>query len=261
MLKDSCPGGDRLGMGIGASNWMGAATLWMAALAATPLDRVSAEYGGIECAHAGSIQETFALHDGAQPVGVMSLRRTPVVGGALHEQELCFMDGVRVYVTERRRGDSRRLVWREVGPGLETGRIWVLEGRQGDPSLKALTWAGGPAIRTDLQGTAGALMPLEFLELLRRNEHPNAPFQGVVPLRGRVEAHQVECELVHSSRADPGEGTVKRVYRMQSENGTPLGSWTLQGSSVLAREWPNGRRAERVDPATYAALLTEWGVR
>jgi hypothetical protein len=208
-----------------------------------------------------NLREFFVLTDpgSEEPVGVMALRRTAVMGGMLLERDLCFSDGVHVFESERWRGAGRRFIWREWGHPSRTGRTWILEGERGASHLSLLSWTGGPVQRLNLSASEGTLFPLEALERMRGIEAASTRLDVVCPLRACVESVTLTCE---GAKAPPQEATRPyRVLRMTNGRGEEVGHWTLAGNRLIEQRWPSGRRARIVDEGRYHALFADWSGR
>lgn len=205
-----------------------------------------------------NLREYFVLTDPGsdEPVGVMALRRTAVMGGVLLEQDLCYPDGVRVFESESWRGAARRFIWREWGHPSRTGRTWILEGERGATSLDLLSWAGGPVQRLNLSVGDGTLFPLQALEYMRSTEAGGMRLDVVCPLRVCVESVTLSCVgRVPQSQEATGS---HRVLRMTTGCGEDVGHWIFSGNRLIEQQWPSGRRARIVDEVRHNALIDEW---
>ncbi len=205
-----------------------------------------------------NLREFFVLTDpgSSDPVGVMALRRTAVMGGVLLERDLCFSDGVHVFESERWRGSGRRFIWREWGHSRRTGRTWILEGERGATDLSLLSWVGGPVQRLKLTASGGTLFPLEALERMRGIDAATTRLDVVCPLRASVEPVTLSCR---SAKATPHDASRPyRVLSMTNGRGEEVGNWTLAGSRLIEQRWPSGRRARIVDEGRYHGLIADW---
>lgn len=205
-----------------------------------------------------NLREFFVLTDPGsdEPVGIMALRRTAVMGGMLLERDLCYPDGVRVSESERWRGAGRRFIWREWGHPSRTGRTWIMEGQRGATDLNLLSWVGGPVQRLNLSASEGTLFPLEALDRMRRLGPGSMRLDVVCPLQACVESVTLSC--VGGVARPRGRPESQRTLRMRNGRGEEVSHWTFVGDSMIEQGWPSGRRAKIVDEGRYHALFADW---
>jgi len=174
----------------------------------------------------------------------------------LLEQDLIFPDGVRVFESERWRGEQRRFIRREWGHPIQGGQTWILEGTRGADSLDLLTWGGGLAQRASLPVSPSTLFPMQVLESMRAPSGSDRACDVVLPQQMGVES--VVLEAAPESASLAGEPRSLRALRMVNEHGEILGLWTFKGSQLVERQWPSGRFARTVPEQRYRSLSAAW---
>jgi hypothetical protein len=166
------------------------------------------------------------------PLGLLRYVAGPEDGGGIHvELELeLFAADLRLIHVEQESVFLRRLVYRELG--AHHGRTLFLEG---EPAGVLLGYElGGPEVvrrATD----AGGLLPLVFLETLRRGAEPPSELRVLEPLSANFEPLRIDASSQESARvleARRADGSLRWRVRLQ---GSELSELAFQERGPLAR--------------------------
>lgn len=204
--------------------------------------------------------ESFVVGDptagGAEPVAVVSLRAVARAGHLLLEQDVTFRAaGVRVLHDEHRETDGWHLVRRELRGPESPGRSWIAE-PDGD-GLRLLRFGSSRPVHGRVAGSPR--MPLELLESLRRGEPVGERVLLLDPLgEGLVSVDvRVRTGDPRTERPAPRSRTVALVRA----DGSLLGRYVFEGTSLVAFQWQDGSRwARRTDEEEVQRRAEEWRV-
>ena len=179
---------------------------------------------------------------GALAVGVAALRLRTESEVRQAELDARFdADGTRVVHVEHWTMDRPKLVWREWRPG--SGRTLLAEITPDSGALESIEWGRARRVRREVLAQDGALFPLYFLELARRDELGRGSYPRFDPLAGTVERVCVATEF----RAASSEGALERQVRLTADDGVGLGEFVFCGDELARWSWQaSGLVARRI---------------
>ena len=238
--------------------------IWLlCACALLPVDReheggvvtvIDATSGGVFPSSPQRVEHFVLERPGTEPVGLVEWRERIVDGGVVLERDVTFAHGkLRLSHVERLTSTTRRLVWREKAPGV--ARSQITEPSRDEGGLLVLDWLEQASERSVLDGSEGALYPLEFAERLRRQT--GEPFRQRVfsPLSRRVEEMTVRAQWLSGA-----ENCIhgRRIVELIREDGSLSARYLFDGDALEGIQWQNGGPwARRVDSKTYDTFIAK----
>ncbi len=199
----------------------------------------------------------------ADPIGLMTWKRSAKPGGSVLESELLFGEGESwVLHTENMAQAKPRLVWRELGT---YGRTWLAEWTPSSGLLESMEFGAAKDVHGE-QRVGEVRFPLNLVETCRTNDFGPETFTLVAPTgAGTVEARLVlHQDLPHdlpdwSQRGADPEG--RRWVELLTQEGVQLASYLFEGEDLVGLQWGAGTPwALPVDADTYEAAASAWRV-
>lgn len=199
------------------------------------------------------------LPDTAEPVGLVRLLFAAESEDVFRlESEVHFFDaGTRVRHVEVLEPEGLRLVWREMGPGR--GRTVLVEWKREEPAVRVTDTNAGVVHRSEIDASAGALMPLYLLEKLRAGDLLEGSFRRYEPTSNSVEELGLApCPLVPFPGSPGGLALFAdaRVLEWRRSDGGCAGRYAFDGRRLVAFQWQDGGATARaIEEGAYRKLL------
>jgi hypothetical protein len=203
--------------------------------------------------------ERFVIEEvseqGREAVALAVVRRVPVEGGLLLEQEMLFRaGGLRILIDELHEDGfvarTPRLVWRELRTGPGVGRTWLAEWDAERGAVLTSTHGMRRSVHRVLGGPEPT-WPLELIEQLRAGARPTQ-VSTLDPLsRDRV-----------TLQVQVSEAGTRRTAHLRRTDGSLAGRYVFDGDALVEFQWAAGTRVARpCDEREYRRLSADWTVR
>lgn len=197
----------------------------------------------------------------ADPIALMTWKRSAKQGGSVLESELLFAEGESwVLHTENMAQAKPRLVWRELGTH---GRTWLAEYSPSTGLLESMEFGAAKDVHGE-QRVGEVRFPLDLVETCRGHDFGPETFTLIAPTgAGTVEARLVLRQgLPHdlpdwSQRGtDPAE---RRWVELLTREGVRLASYLFEGEALVGLQWGAGTPwALPVDEEAFEAMAGAW---
>jgi hypothetical protein len=188
-------------------------------------------------------EEHFELLSGAEPIGLVAIRRTEHGEALQLELEVSYStEDLAVLATERREAGHVELIWREVRP--RGGRTLFVQRGLVPTEAELREWGGTACLRQTLRSRA----PIEFLPgiLERARAGESGRIEHFDPLSRALESLElVTVPLPDDSGAMAATNT--RSIELRRMDGSPALRLRFAGESLEGLAWgQDGQRARRI---------------
>ena len=197
-----------------------------------------------------------------EPVGLVTVRRSPARGGLLIEEEIIFAENlVRIQLSELHRVNDVNLVWRELRSSKGRGRTWCARWQRQAAQVSTLRWGLGAEVHGSLQKSQSLLAPLELLERLRWDVELPGQVVSLDPLTERtltLKVRRIDGDMRSSAGLNQNPSAGLRSYELLSLAGETVAAYVFEGQKLLAMRWQSGRWARRISETQFGKLLEDF---
>lgn len=202
---------------------------------------------------APSTTEHFVMEERGVPVATVTMRRVPLDGGYLLEQETFFRTGgVHVIADEYHsmRGPSPRYIWRELRSVPGTGSTWLAEWEP-EGFVRTMKHGTQSQVHGQLEGPRPTF-PLELIEELRAGQAKNQ-VTSLDPLT----SSRVDLDITEKITAKATQP--RRTYDVRFTGGELQARYEFEGTSLMGFQWQTGSRIARpADAEELRKLHVAW---